>query len=102
MPAADPATHLLDVPGARLYYERRGSGPLLLMIGSPMDSTGFAGLASALAGMARWRGPGQPPCGLDPLSAAVDLVITASEFRLSQGTRRIRCRSVTGSPSTHA
>jgi pimeloyl-ACP methyl ester carboxylesterase len=41
---------MLDVPGARLYYERRGSGPLLLMIGSPMDSTGFAGLASALAG----------------------------------------------------
>ena len=32
-----------------LYYERRGTGPLLL-IGSPMDSTGFAGLASALAG----------------------------------------------------
>jgi clorobiocin biosynthesis protein CloN7 len=50
MPDSDPATHLLDVPGARLYYERRGSGPLLLMIGSPMDSTGFAGLASALAG----------------------------------------------------
>jgi pimeloyl-ACP methyl ester carboxylesterase len=39
----------LDVPGARLYYERRGVGPVLLMIGSPMDSTGFAGLADALA-----------------------------------------------------
>jgi pimeloyl-ACP methyl ester carboxylesterase len=39
----------LDVPGARLYYERRGSGPLLLMIGSPMDSTGFTGLAAAMA-----------------------------------------------------
>jgi clorobiocin biosynthesis protein CloN7 len=37
------------VPGARLYYERQGAGPLLLMIGSPMDSTGFAGLARALA-----------------------------------------------------
>jgi clorobiocin/coumermycin A biosynthesis protein CloN7/CouN7 len=47
---ADPTTHTLDVPGARLYYERRGTGPLLLMIGSPMDSTGFAGLAGALAG----------------------------------------------------
>lgn len=45
-----PTTHGLDVPGARLYYERRGSGPLLLLIGSPMDSTGFAGLADALAG----------------------------------------------------
>ena len=37
------------MPGARLYSERRGSGPLLLMIGSPMDSSGFAPLASALA-----------------------------------------------------
>jgi len=50
MPDSDPSAHFLDVPGARLYYERRGSGPLLLMIGSPMDSTGFAGLASALTG----------------------------------------------------
>ena len=43
MPDSDPSAHALDVPGARLYYERRGTGPLLLMIGSPMDSTGFAG-----------------------------------------------------------
>jgi pimeloyl-ACP methyl ester carboxylesterase len=46
---SDPVTHTVDVPGARLYYERRGAGPLLALIGSPMDSTGFAGLASALA-----------------------------------------------------
>jgi pimeloyl-ACP methyl ester carboxylesterase len=39
----------LDVPGARLYYERRGTGPLLLMIGAPMHSTYFAGFAAALA-----------------------------------------------------
>src|ERR1700680_2161584 len=50
MPDSDPVTHTLDVPGAQLYYERRGTGPLLVMIGSPMDSTGFAGLARALAG----------------------------------------------------
>jgi pimeloyl-ACP methyl ester carboxylesterase len=50
MPDSAPVTQTLDVPGARLYYERRGSGPLLLVLGSPMDSTGFAGLASALAG----------------------------------------------------
>src|SRR4029450_734649 len=49
MPDSDPTTHILDVPGARLYYERRGNGPLLLLIGSPMDSTGFTPLASALA-----------------------------------------------------
>ena len=46
----DRAANTLDVPGARLYYEQRGGGPLLFMIGSPMDSTGFAGLADVLAG----------------------------------------------------
>jgi clorobiocin biosynthesis protein CloN7 len=50
MPGSDPAAQFLDVPGTRLYYERQGDGPLLLLIGSPMDSTGFAGLARALAG----------------------------------------------------
>ena len=49
MPGSDPVAQTLDVPGARLYYKRQGAGPLLLMIGSPMDSTGFAGLARALA-----------------------------------------------------
>src|SRR5262249_1272389 len=49
MPGSSLTAHILDVAGARLYYERRGSGPLLLMVGSPMDSTGFAGLADALA-----------------------------------------------------
>ena len=49
MPGSDAVAQTLDVPGARLYYERRGAGPLLLAIGSPMDSTGFAGLARALA-----------------------------------------------------
>jgi pimeloyl-ACP methyl ester carboxylesterase len=39
----------LDVPGARLYYETRGDGPLLLMIGSPMDSGPFAPLAELMA-----------------------------------------------------
>jgi clorobiocin biosynthesis protein CloN7 len=49
MPASDLAAQTLDVPGARLYYERRGSGPVLLMVGSPMDSTGFTGLGRSLA-----------------------------------------------------
>jgi len=49
MTKSDPTIHTLDVPGARLYYEIRGSGPLLLMLGSPMDSTGFAGMAAELA-----------------------------------------------------
>jgi pimeloyl-ACP methyl ester carboxylesterase len=35
---------LLDVPGARLYYETHGSGPLLLLIpGASGTVGGFAG-----------------------------------------------------------
>src|ERR1017187_4380715 len=38
------------VPGARLYYEVQGSGPVLLMIpGGPTDAGIFAGLAGFLA-----------------------------------------------------
>jgi clorobiocin biosynthesis protein CloN7 len=43
-------SHSLDVPGARLYYEVQGSGPVLMLIGHPMDSSGFAGVAPLLAG----------------------------------------------------
>jgi len=40
----------LKVPGARLYYEVRGSGPVLLMIpGGPADAGAFVGLAALLA-----------------------------------------------------
>ncbi|GAS99095.1 alpha/beta hydrolase fold protein [Mycolicibacterium canariasense] len=39
----------LDVPGARLHYEVRGSGPLLLAIGSPMTAAEFLPLAHAMA-----------------------------------------------------
>jgi pimeloyl-ACP methyl ester carboxylesterase len=39
----------LDVPGARLHYEIRGTGPLLLAIGSPMPAANFAPLAHAMA-----------------------------------------------------
>jgi len=42
-------TRSLDVPGARLHYEVRGEGPLLLVIGSPMPAADFAPLAHALA-----------------------------------------------------
>jgi pimeloyl-ACP methyl ester carboxylesterase len=45
-----PSTHTLDVPGARLHYEVRGSGPTLLMIpGGPADGNVFAGVAPHLA-----------------------------------------------------
>lgn len=39
----------LDVPGGRLYYEVRGSGPLQLVVGQPMTSAPFAPLADLLA-----------------------------------------------------
>ena len=39
----------LQVPGATLYYEREGTGPVLLMIpGGPADAGAFAALAEYL------------------------------------------------------
>ena len=41
---------ILNVPGAQLYYEIYGSGPVLLMIpGGPADAGVFAGVAGLLA-----------------------------------------------------
>ncbi|MFI6284768.1 alpha/beta fold hydrolase [Streptomyces sp. NPDC051018] len=39
----------LEVPGARLHYEVRGSGPLVVLVGAPMDAVAFAPLADLLA-----------------------------------------------------
>lgn len=44
-----PSSHHLDVADGRLYYEVRGSGPLLLVIGQPMTSGPFGPLADLLA-----------------------------------------------------
>jgi pimeloyl-ACP methyl ester carboxylesterase len=47
----NPTTGTLKVPGASLYYEVRGSGPVLLLIcGGLYDAAGYAGLARQLAG----------------------------------------------------
>ncbi len=43
------ATHELTVPGARLHYEVRGRGPLLILVGSPMGVGEFEPLADAMA-----------------------------------------------------
>ncbi|ETK37157.1 alpha/beta fold hydrolase [Microbispora sp. ATCC PTA-5024] len=43
-------TDTLQVPGASLYYEVRGDGPVLLLIpGAPGDAAMFGGLAEALS-----------------------------------------------------
>jgi pimeloyl-ACP methyl ester carboxylesterase len=42
-------SHTLDVGAARLYYEVRGAGPTLVLVGSPMAAAPFAPLADALA-----------------------------------------------------
>jgi pimeloyl-ACP methyl ester carboxylesterase len=47
--STQPSQHHVDVPGGRVYYEVRGSGPLLLVIGQPMTSAGFGPLADVLA-----------------------------------------------------
>ncbi|MFL6118457.1 alpha/beta fold hydrolase [Actinophytocola sp.] len=39
----------LAVPGVRLHYELRGAGPLVALVGSPMDAAAFAPLAESLA-----------------------------------------------------
>jgi pimeloyl-ACP methyl ester carboxylesterase len=44
-----PSPHHLEVPGGRVYYEVRGSGPLVLLIGQPMTSAAFGPLADLLA-----------------------------------------------------
>ncbi|WP_433435855.1 alpha/beta fold hydrolase [Nonomuraea sp. CA-141351] len=42
-------THTLAIPGGRLRYEVRGSGPVLLVTGAPMAAADFAPLADAMA-----------------------------------------------------
>lgn len=39
----------LEVPGAVLHYEVRGRGPLVVLVGAPMDADSFAPLADLLA-----------------------------------------------------
>ena len=44
-----PTSHSLEVPGARLYYEVQGSGPVIMLVGHPMGVSGFAAIAPLLA-----------------------------------------------------
>jgi len=45
-----PTARTLEVPGARLYYEVLGQGPLVVLVGAPMDAGSFGPLAELLAG----------------------------------------------------
>ncbi|MER7434159.1 alpha-amylase family protein [Pseudonocardia alni] len=42
-------TDLLDRPDARVTFDVRGTGPLLVLVGSPMGAEGFGPLADAMA-----------------------------------------------------
>ncbi|GAA3464734.1 alpha/beta fold hydrolase [Saccharothrix longispora] len=42
-------THTLRVPDASLHYELRGTGPLVVLVGAPMDARSFEPLADLLA-----------------------------------------------------
>jgi pimeloyl-ACP methyl ester carboxylesterase len=46
---SQPSGHTLEVPGARLYFEVQGSGPVLMLIGQPMGIEGFSAVAPLLA-----------------------------------------------------
>ena len=48
-PTVSVTTGTLRVPDARLYYEVRGSGPLVVLVGAPMNAAAFAPLADRLA-----------------------------------------------------
>ncbi|PXY30895.1 alpha/beta fold hydrolase [Prauserella muralis] len=48
-PSATVTASTLAVPGAELYYEVRGEGPLVVLVAAPMDATAFAPLADLLA-----------------------------------------------------
>ncbi|MBC2908060.1 alpha/beta fold hydrolase [Streptomyces cupreus] len=48
-PTDTAAVGSLKVPGARLHYEVRGEGPLIVLAGAPMDAAAFAPLAELLA-----------------------------------------------------
>jgi pimeloyl-ACP methyl ester carboxylesterase len=49
IPTSTVSARTLPVPGARLYHEVRGEGPLVVLVAAPMDARSFAPLADLLA-----------------------------------------------------
>ena len=78
-----PSVPHLDVPGGSVYYEVRGSGPLLLVVGQPMTSGGFAPLADLLAEdhtVVTYDPPGVGESTVDDRSLAVTPEIEADDL----------------------
>lgn len=48
-PTAPMTAATLDAPGVRLYYQVRGAGPVVVLVGSPMGADAFTPLAELLA-----------------------------------------------------
>lgn len=48
-PVTPVTSGVLDAPGVRLYHEVRGAGPVVVLVGSPMDAHPFTALAELLA-----------------------------------------------------
>lgn len=48
-PTGTVTSGTLQIPGGVLYYETRGNGPLVVLVGAPMDAPSFAPLADLLA-----------------------------------------------------
>ena len=83
-------THRVPVPGASIHYEVRGSGPALVIAGSPMAARFFSPLADALAGdytvithdprgisnspLADPTAPGDPTERADDIAAILDAI----------------------------
>jgi hypothetical protein len=42
MITTSPLASTLEIPGGSLYYEVRGAGPLVVLVGAPMDARSFA------------------------------------------------------------
>ena len=79
----------ITVPGARLAYDVAGSGPVLFLVGTPMDATGFAPLVPHLTddftvvtfdprGMARSTAD-DPTAQVTPEETADDLAAVLAE-----------------------
>ena len=88
-------THYLEVLGAKIYYEVRGSGPLLALIAAPMGSSGFVALADLLA--SQYTVVTYDPRGSEHSTAADRTEITTPEL-LADDVHRV-LNSVSDEPA---